>query len=274
MKMQQLISSLSIKNVNDKLIKINDFVIIQLFIDDIDAIDKLIIAVFTIEIHLMNDFKTNMLIDVDVLKSQKMFLNFEHNIFIIINCKIKMTINSMNRFKFHIKRIIRNQKNLIVLFDEIIKMSMIFHDELFTNKDFFFEFQCVEYLNHDENVFAHIIDFDLFFVHVNNIIDLSITLSRRARLSFVIEYNQQSCFQIIVNDVLKAVCDWMSQRIMKNFWKIKIIKIAAIIISIYIMTIDNYSFDINFNTNDELLTSSILSLVDVNVNIIDISQIN
>ena len=49
-----------------------------------------------------------MLVDVDVLKSQKITLNFEHNIFIINSCEVTTTINLINCIKFYIKRIIRN----------------------------------------------------------------------------------------------------------------------------------------------------------------------
>ena len=49
-----------------------------------------------------------MFVNVNVLKSQKITLNFEHNIFIINSCKITTTINSINRVKFYIKHIIRN----------------------------------------------------------------------------------------------------------------------------------------------------------------------
>ena len=72
-----------------------------------------------------------MFVDINVLKSQKITLNHKHNIFIINSYKITTTINLINRVKFHIKHIIRNQKTFIVLFDKIIKISIIFHNKLF-----------------------------------------------------------------------------------------------------------------------------------------------
>ena len=87
-KMQQLIFFISIREVNDKLIKINDFILINLYIIDVDLIDKFIIIVITTKIHLMNDFNVNMFIDVNVFKFQKMTLNFDSNKFIINNCEI------------------------------------------------------------------------------------------------------------------------------------------------------------------------------------------
>ena len=80
----------------------------QLYINDIVIDDKFIMICVIVEIHLMNDLKINMLIDVNVFKSQKMILNFEHNTLIINNCqKIKIVIDSINRIKSHQKRTIR-----------------------------------------------------------------------------------------------------------------------------------------------------------------------
>ena len=100
--------SLLVKEINNKLIKISDFMLVQLFIIDVDVVDKFITTTIIVKIHLMNNLKVNMLINVNVLKSQKIILNFEHNIFIVNNCKITTIINLINRNKSHVKRIIRS----------------------------------------------------------------------------------------------------------------------------------------------------------------------
>ena len=163
MKIQQLFSSLSMKKINDKLIKINDFVMINLFFVDINVVDEFIIVVISIEVHLINDLKINMFVDVNVLKFQKMILNFEHNIFVINNCDVTIIIDFVNRVKFYIKRIIRNRKTFIVLLDQLIEISIIFRHDLSKNKNFLFESQCSTYLNQNDDVFVHIVDSNFFF---------------------------------------------------------------------------------------------------------------
>ena len=147
MKIQQLISSISIRKINDKLIKINDFVLVDLFIIDVDSIDKFITVVIIAKIHLINNFDVNMFIEINVLKSQKMTLNFNSNKFIINNCDVQIDINSIIRFKSNVKRIIRNQKIYIVLSNEIIKILVIFNNDLSNDRNFLFEFRCNQYLN-------------------------------------------------------------------------------------------------------------------------------
>ena len=141
MKMQKLKSSLSIRKINDKMIKINDFVVTQLYIDDVDFENKSIIACITIEIHFVDDLKINILVDVDVLTSQHTTLNFERHVFIIDNCQnIQIFIYSINRAQFHLKRIVRVQKIFVVHFDELINMFVIYNDELSNDRNFLFEF--------------------------------------------------------------------------------------------------------------------------------------
>ena len=93
MKIQKLISSISIRKISDKLIKISDFVLINLYIIDVDFINKFITAVIIAKIHLMNNFDVNMFIDVNVLKSQKMTLNFDNNKLIINSCDVQTNID-------------------------------------------------------------------------------------------------------------------------------------------------------------------------------------
>ena len=163
-KIQQLISLLSIREINNKLIKISDFVIIYLFVIDINDVDKIITIVVFVKIHLINNLKINMFVDVNILKSQRIIVNFDYNILIIKNCEIKIVIDSINRVKLYFKRIIRNQKIFTIFFNELIKILIIFYNNLSIDKNFFFKSQCSKYLNQNNDVFVYIINANLFFV--------------------------------------------------------------------------------------------------------------
>ena len=68
-KAQQLISLLLIRKINNKLIKINNFVIIYLFVIDINDIDEVITIAVFVKIHLIDNLKINIFVDVNVFKS-------------------------------------------------------------------------------------------------------------------------------------------------------------------------------------------------------------
>ena len=64
-------------------------------------------------------------------------------------------------------------------------------------------------------------------------------LSRRVKVNFVVEYNAQNCYLISLNEVFKTTCDWMSSRITKKSWKVKLMHVVVIVIAtIYVVTID------------------------------------
>ena len=106
-----------------------------------------------------------MLIDVNVLKSQKMIFNFEHNTLTINNCQnIKVTIDLISRIKFYLKRIIRTQKAFTIYFDQIVEISITYKSDLLKNRNFLFESYCSKYLNYNNDVFAHIINVFFYFV--------------------------------------------------------------------------------------------------------------
>ena len=120
---------------------------IYLFVIDINNVNEIITIVVFVKIYLIDNLKANMLVNVNIFKFQKIIVNFNHNILIIDNCNVKIVINSINRVKLHFKRIIRNQKTFTILFNKLIKILIIFYNDLSINKNFFFESQCLKYLN-------------------------------------------------------------------------------------------------------------------------------
>ena len=138
-------------------------------------------------------------------------------------------------------------------------------------------------MNQNDDVFVHIMNINLFFVQIHNIIDFSMTLSRRIRLKFVIEFNQQKCYQITIDDASKTACDWMFKRIIQNSWKTKIIKTIVVVTIVFAIIIVEYiestSISINFDYIESISINIEITIVFESFNIaidlfIDIFQIN
>lgn len=190
MKIHKLVSSLLIRDVDDKMIKTSEYVTIDVYIDDVDSSHKFVISRFMTNIHLVNNFKINLLLEIDVLESQKMILDFDkHLVKIDVYQDFTTLINVINKANSHIKRIIRARKTFIVQLRTIVNVLIIYHNELLNDKNFLFESQCSKYLEHDDEVFAHIMNASLFFIQIHNAIEALVILLRRARLDIVIEYN-------------------------------------------------------------------------------------
>ena len=220
MEVRKLASPVPVRGVGGKIVKANEYVVTQLYIDGITTDGKPATACVTAEIHLVDDLKANMLIGVNVLKPQKMVLDFEHNTLAIGSCQgIKATIDPVSRAKPHLKRTIRTQKAFTVYPGQTAEVPVAYKGGLPEDRDFLFEPHCSEYLGHDGGVFAHIVDASLHFVQVRNTSTRPVTLPRRGRLGTVVEYSQQGCYMVSPEEAPKAACGWMSPVATKRSWK-------------------------------------------------------
>ena len=80
-----MIISLLIKKVNNKIIHINEYITISIYVRN--TFDDLIkTACFIMKVHIVNDFKVNIFIDIDIMTSKEMFMNLNIKVFILIKC--------------------------------------------------------------------------------------------------------------------------------------------------------------------------------------------
>ena len=205
---EQLNKSISVRDIENSIHNINEYVVIPCFIGKKLSNNSNHLIKFIMKIHLIDDFKANILISTDVMKSQKMNLFFVNNILIIDVCKnLKISIDTIVKTNFNNRRIIR-ARHVIIIFSHItVEIVVIYQNidkqqsRLFNNRDYFFESQCLKQieLNEDDEMFVHIIDVSMFKVLARNITDRAIELFKRCRLNIVIDYKQTNCYQLILN---------------------------------------------------------------------------
>ena len=150
--------------------------------------DKSITSIFRREIYLMNNFKTNMLINNNIIESKNIIINsikkqtFIINIDVTISIKIKLSKNNIQR-SIHIRKII------IVLF--YIEIIVFINDiNLSKNKDFLFEF--VENVNF--NFYVHLINTFIFVVVIRNDHVQSIQIFRNFKFDRISKLNYFNVF--------------------------------------------------------------------------------
>ena len=192
---KQLSSSISMRDIENIMHHIFDYVLFTLYFDD-QLIDKIVVIdKFQIEIHLIDDLKINIFIDNDVFTAQQVKLNLTQQIVQLNSCQnFVVLINVLTRQKIEIKRIIRVKSIVIISIKIIINVSMSYNENLSFDRNFLFESQCVEYLNDDDDVLIHIVDVEFYHVMIKNIINYVVQLFKRIRLDSVIEFNQQECY--------------------------------------------------------------------------------
>ena len=225
---QKLTSSIFVRNVNDKIVKSDEFMLINMTFERMFKSKRETIDVIEVEMHFIDDFAINMLLANDVIYSQDIKINFEKRRFIIIKCEnLRVSIDVFNRITSHVKRIIRSRQTYILQFDDLAQIFVTYHDSFSNDRDFLFEFHCQYDLNYDDDVYAHVVNNNLFKMLVRNVTFQSITLAKRARLDMITEYNQAKCYLIMSEKSYKTINDWMNERSWKKQLIVNFVTLVA-----------------------------------------------
>ena len=143
LKIKKMIILLLIKEVDNKIIHINEYIIISIYIRN--TFNNLIKTIyFIIKIYIINNFKINILIDINIITSKKMLMNLNTKILILTKYQeLQAFLNVVIKLNSYFKRTIRFKSAIIIISNIIIKMFIIYNNKIFNDKNFLFESDCV-----------------------------------------------------------------------------------------------------------------------------------
>ena len=248
---QKLVSSISVRGVDGKIVKSDEFMLVNMTFDEMLKSKRETTGVIEVEMHFIDDFAANMLLANDVIYSQSIKIDSEKRRFTIAKCeKFRVSIDVLSRAISHVKRIIRSRQTYILQFDDFAKIFVTYHDSLSDDRDFLFEFHCQYDLEYDDDVYAHVVNSNLFKMLVRNATIQSITLAKRARLNMIIEYNQTECYLTMSKESYKAVSDWMNDRSWKKQLIVSFVIFVATYVTLNIVLFDASSHESTTSSNE------------------------
>ena len=123
---QRMTTVISVREISENVIKSDEFIIIKITFKEVDnkkhSIKKIVIA----KLHVIDDFGVNLLIKNDILISKDIIVDLNRRKLIINSCEgLKISIRMKARKNPHVKRIIRTRQAYIIMFDEIVEISVI-----------------------------------------------------------------------------------------------------------------------------------------------------
>ena len=126
-------SFIIVRKIESNKYKTSKYVIISLYFPG----ENVIVMLISREIHIINDLKTNVLININIMISKKIDIltfqakieidNYNINVFIKIRIKSRIVIHSMHVKKF-------------IIISSHTQLTISIHYVNFSNRDFFFEF--------------------------------------------------------------------------------------------------------------------------------------
>lgn len=150
------------------------------------------------KIHLINDLKTNILIDINIISFEDIVVNFTicttkiKNYNIIISMKIRISNNVIFK-SIHFKKSTTISSQLKILVE-------IYYFAISKDRDFLFELNEISHLIS----YAHLIDVTTKTIILRNNIDKSMYIFRNYHLKRLFEMKYFNVFYIDVNDINKT----------------------------------------------------------------------
>lgn len=167
--------------------------------------ERAIVAKIQRQVHIVDDLKTNMLIDSNIMGFEDMKVNYQNFIMIVDSCNdIRIFMNVIIAEK--IQRMIRVLSIIVV---STYFIMMIFtrlrsksKTKLSSDKDFMFTsyHQTSMRFDIDGDILNHMIDVNMCAMQVNNIFDDFVIITRNCRLSIVHEYEKKDCYAVTLED--------------------------------------------------------------------------
>ena len=223
-----------------------------------DESDKTIWTCFRKKIHIIDDLKTNMLINNDIIKSKNVNVSSNKRTIYINNCKIIVSIK-IKSFEIAVIKSVHLQKIIIISFH--LKFSMKIHYlTVLDFRNFLFEFDEIDSLI----AYAHLVDAFIKTILFKNESNRSIKISRNYRLKKFIEIKYINVYHINDENDFENQ-NFAARRLrskhQKNWFKKIITKIVTIFATMIVINNVKKSFTIELvkSLTNILFTSIVVS---------------
>ena len=196
----QMPAPVNVRGIGNVHHECNFYVMLDLFLNGTSMI-KSARGQLHREIHIVKNLKCKLLLKMNILKTKQINLNMLNKIMTIPICKnLMISIRITPKSNARIKRIVHSKKNTVIFVKTITKIPTYLKNKKLSNdKNFLFELnqkKLTAALKKTNGFYIHVCDCNLFFVQIRNDLTISVIISRRSRLSILIEYEKKECYQI------------------------------------------------------------------------------
>ena len=193
---QQMTSSLKIRDIGASTHESKEYIDIPIYLSSKRNSDKM--TCIKRKMHIVENLKTKMLIEIDILESEGITLNVSKRVTKIDSCenmKIELKIHQRDSF---VRRIVISKFVETISSEEQAKIRIAMSKSLSKNRDFIFESST----NVDVSLYAHLVNVYTIEILVQNDFADSVNISRNTRLDFVQKIEYENCFYASSNSHL------------------------------------------------------------------------
>ena len=189
---RKMITFIIIRSLNTIQHKILKYVVLLCYIFEIDKNGKSVTTFIEKEFHLIKNLKVNMLINNNIIILKSIVIDTQKQQTNIRSCNVIASLKIKFKAVYALQRSIHVKK--IVVLSSRVQLIVVVHnffDNLFIDRDFFFEFDDIEF-----TFYVHLVDFFIKVILVTNNTNQLVKISRNFRLKKLIKLNYSHIFQI------------------------------------------------------------------------------
>ena len=223
-KIRCMVYKIPIRGIGTQIHYSDEFAILTFYLKK----SKTVTAIIR-KLYIVDDLKTKMLLNTDIMSPEKMNFDFGSQQIIIGNCKnLLIFFSSHARKQPNFKRTVRFKFSSVLSPNVTTNIPVNYHGQIIVDRDFLFESRFNQHLGNDGGVYAHIVDEFFNFVQIHNVTASPVTIPRRIKLKSIIEYNQKGCYLIDFNtDPKLTITGWRNKTI-------KVVKFAIMAAAFFV----------------------------------------
>ena len=222
---KQMLAPISVRGIGDLMHQTSEFANIVISINGRIG-DKQVTARLTIEVHIVDSLRANLLVGNDVMVPNDIVLHPGKGQMIIGSCQnAVIDIVTETKATTPIQRTVRSKQAVTIPPNSIANVPIYFqgHALLPSDRDFLLEPKRLNSLGEAGGVYAHIVDSNMSFVQVRNATSCPTRINSKTKLGKLVEYTEQGCYLVDPDKAPLA-----AGNATRSQWKEKLIGAAAV----------------------------------------------
>ena len=225
LEIKKMTTSLPVRGVGNKIIRTNEYATVSIYVrGTLDGLART--ACFTMEVHIVDDLKANILIGTDTMTPEGMLVDLNTKVLTLAKCQgLQAPLDVVARSNPHSKRTIRSKSATTIAPGTTVEVPVAYNGTIPVDRDFLFEPDCAQDLGPTGGVFAHIADATISMVQVHNATTAPVRLPKQAKLGALFEYEHDGAYMANTADAHLAIGNVRSWK--KNLAKGLMVAAAA-----------------------------------------------
>jgi hypothetical protein len=185
---------MNIRGIDDKIHDSFEYALLNFYLSE-EFKDNAVLAHFKTEVHLISDLKANVLIEMNIMSSEEMILNFKRKIMIISICDDFETSIFIKRREQSMNRAVRIASQITISAEKVMTISVrIRDDQISRDRDYSFFLKTNKSLESEEEFFAHITKAKITIVQIRNTSNKLYFLLKNYKIDHLKDFAEKKCY--------------------------------------------------------------------------------